>query len=593
MKLNKTKKLKRSYFGLVACIGVFLLLAVATVCPIQSSGANAAETETGTITGYASVYNHPVISVGIDAAAEVDITPKSTGSFESSAPVGVHVNTNNSSGYAMFIKSGGATADLVGKTPGNDGKIAPVSTNPGVSVSEGDFGDNTWGYNIVKSGDPVSTYRGMPTSAYQVQTGKENGKDNYDLVIGAKINTDLQADEYANSIMISVVANPIELTNMKQVSFMQDLTKSLCDASAVNDTTQMTDVRDGNVYWVTKLADGNCWMTQNLALDIDATKGLDASNTAIPENWNASSARCQGLPEGTYCKPKTTETEVPTKPDGSIPQTDTRSWNLGKYVLVDPENGDVCTAAGGVDQYDSVLAGGSLSECAKVGFIDVSGPEWKPTFKAQQGHWKYDESIGYQGVDNGITASVNPVSGGVDALIAVSTDTHEYDPHYLIGNYYQFNTATAGYGGVEKNGAGEWVGVQNTNVEYSICPKGWKLPLSGNNADIEALNNNGKSGSFYYMLEKYGLQSSVASGSYNIAREPLYFVRSGYIDLFVVTGLPATFGSHGYGLPSVAVDYIDDIFKATGIFLRFSASGVNPSYYGTRWYGLPVRCLVY
>lgn len=64
-------------------------------------------------------------------------------------------------------------------------------------------------------------------------------------------------------------------------------------------------------------------------------------------------------------------------------------------------------------------------------------------------------------------------------------------------------------------------------------------------------------------------------------------VRSGYIDLFVVTGLPATFGSHGYGLPSVAVDYIDDIFKATGIFLRFSASGVNPSYYGTRWYGLP------
>ncbi len=69
-------------------------------------------------------------------------------------------------------------------------------------------------------------------------------------------------------------------------------------------------------------------------------------------------------------------------------------------------------------------------------------------------------------------------------------------------------------------------------------------------------------------------------------------VRSGYIDLFVVTGLPATFGSHGYGLPSVAVDYIDDIFKATGIFLRFGTSSVFPSYYGARWYGLPVRCLV-
>ena len=47
---------------------------------------------------------------------------------------------------------------------------------------------------------------------------------------------------------------------------MQEMTSTICADAAENDTAQLTDTRDGKKYWVTKLADGNCWMTQNLDL---------------------------------------------------------------------------------------------------------------------------------------------------------------------------------------------------------------------------------------------------------------------------------------------------------------------------------------
>ena len=93
------------------------------------------------------------------------------------------------------------------------------------------------------------------------------------------------------------------------------------------------------------------------------------------------------------------------------------------------------------------------------------------------------------------------------------------------------------------------------------------------------------------MLEKYGLQSSVASGSYNIAREPLYFVRSGNVALHY--GALRGYGESGWGWSRSAVTYTSATL-ASIYPLYFSASAINPSngpY--TRWYSFSVRCLVY
>ncbi len=38
-------------------------------------------------------------------------------------------------------------------------------------------------------------------------------------------------------------------------------------------------------YWVTKLADGNIWMTQNLDYDLVAGTTLTSSDSDVDSNW--------------------------------------------------------------------------------------------------------------------------------------------------------------------------------------------------------------------------------------------------------------------------------------------------------------------
>ena len=74
------------------------------------------------------------------------------------------------------------------------------------------------------------------------------------------------------------------------VSYMQDFTASQCASMAQGDQIQLVDSRDGKTYWVGKLPDGNCWMTQNLDLDLSTSKTLTPADTNIPKNWTPSTS---------------------------------------------------------------------------------------------------------------------------------------------------------------------------------------------------------------------------------------------------------------------------------------------------------------
>ena len=56
--------------------------------------------------------------------------------------------------------------------------------------------------------------------------------------------------------------------------------------------TALTDQRDGNTYTVAKLADGNCWMTENLRLNAEDTLG-DA-NKALAQGYGDATAKNRG-----------------------------------------------------------------------------------------------------------------------------------------------------------------------------------------------------------------------------------------------------------------------------------------------------------
>lgn len=66
---------------------------------------------------------------------------------------------------------------------------------------------------------------------------------------------------------------------------MQEMNNLICSHAEINDTTQLIDKRDNKPYWVAKLTDGNCWMTQNLDLDLNTAKPLTPQDSAVSSTW--------------------------------------------------------------------------------------------------------------------------------------------------------------------------------------------------------------------------------------------------------------------------------------------------------------------
>ncbi len=88
------------------------------------------------------------------------------------------------------------------------------------------------------------------------------------------------------------IVDPNEHRSLSQISTMQEMSKQICINSRNETSKQLEDTRDGKKYWVTKLADGNCWMTQNLAYDgkkkDGSTEDIGTSCTlSRTENGNA------------------------------------------------------------------------------------------------------------------------------------------------------------------------------------------------------------------------------------------------------------------------------------------------------------------
>ena len=72
---------------------------------------------------------------------------------------------------------------------------------------------------------------------------------------------------------------------------MQDMNSTICNNVELLDSElQVIDIRDDKVYWIAKLRDGNCWMTQNLDLDIDETKTYTHWNTDLGWTTNDENA---------------------------------------------------------------------------------------------------------------------------------------------------------------------------------------------------------------------------------------------------------------------------------------------------------------
>lgn len=335
------------------------------------------------------------------------------------------------------------------------------------------------------------------------------------------------------------VPNPAK--GIARISTMQEMTGEVCWNTPLHAEKQLTDTRDGTSYYVVKLADGNCWMAQNLALDINATVGLSSTDTDINPPNTVWSAANPGVDTDDKVKvaPQNTVNAIFVNHEEAI-ATSTDSWNLGKWVLAIPEKGTSCGSGSDIKNF---------SQCTNVGFVNVENG-YTPNYIAKVGSWTAPNGTAYS-----------------DTLVAVDEVTKSYDPHYLVGNYYTWNTATAGSGG--------WI--VDKAARDSICPKGWQLPNYGSAED----------GSFNYMLSQYGVDrdlsgTGVDGKSYNIFAAPLSYVRNGQVtpnSLFAA-------GSQGYSWSRLS-----QVGLAGAFNLSFGRAVYSVDDSDLRYRGEAVRCL--
>lgn len=152
-------------------------------------------------------------------------------------------------------------------------------------------------------------------------------------------------------------------------------------------------------------------------------------------------------------------------------------------------------------------------------------------------------------------------------------------------SYYSWLAATAG----GKGASGTAVTGNGPDAAYSICPKGWHLPKSGNQSDTSNPTTTGyKKGDFYKLATAYGvnLESSYYQNSavfYNNVGPGTFpnFLLAGYYD-------SSSFyygGVYGYYWSSSS-------YSSTNAYnLGFLSSHVNSANYGSRRFGLSVRCI--
>ena len=473
---------------------------------ISQPAASATENNSGVST-YATT---PTVGISLPTSIDFDDVLPTPSGATTTASADLTITTSDSAGYSLYLYSSDGDNSLRPKISANTSSI--IATAGGVGLTLSSLEPNTWGYNLgIEAPTDGTTYSAVPTdNSTPIQTkdtsDTNSANDTYALSFGAKVDTTIASGAYSDTLTIAVVANPPLVADMTSLSTMQEMTPEVCEATEVGTVARLTDARDQKQYWVTKLADGNCWMTQNLDLDLSTRKALTPDDSDVTSSWTP---------------PRSTE------PAGTITSantnTETYSWDLGMYVKSDPDR---------YSNYCDDVKGLSDATCTSAGWTNVS--------------------------------SMTPMEDG-NATDVISGST--YNAHYLVGNLYQWNAATAGTGGT----------ITDQDATDSICPKGWQLPTS----------NNSNSGSFG------GLVGSLNSTT--ITQAPYYFNPSGYVGSGSLwnAGFEGDYWSstaHNHPLTAVSLYFNDNVIAATNPnpYTRAPEMSINTP---TRYDGLSIRCL--
>ena len=191
---------------------------------------------------------------------ELNINPVTT-QFNS-ANLSVTVGTNNATGYTLTMSSDSTDLSKAGSVD----TIPTLETLAG-GYPEADFTVNHWGYKLSTATNYLPFAASNELDVTNVPTNSKTSIVNF----AAKADLSKPAGTYKLAIDFTAVANyvpPVTVdfctnNNIADADCMQKMVASNCTTTAKT----VMDSRDGEQYKVQRLADGNCWLLDNLRLD--------------------------------------------------------------------------------------------------------------------------------------------------------------------------------------------------------------------------------------------------------------------------------------------------------------------------------------
>lgn len=543
-------RINSKLLGGAAC-GLLALAVVALCCPMSGQVQAEGESNPSMATVMNAVDVKPMIALSLDSSTKMEVVPTSTGGTNRSV-ANLAVTTNSANGFRVMMNSVNGT-DLKAADKNNTAVIGSTTK----TATLADLDANTWGYYLGNSDPETSAeYQPVPSDSTEIAATEMSGSvTNYKLAFGTKVDPKIPAGTYTGSVVVSAIANPITVTSLLQLTYMQEMTSEICENTLdASDnagfkqnpiTKRLIDTRDGNAYWVAKLADGKCWMTQNLDFDIkvkeDGTSNVKAMDTDVEQDWNmypptgyhgwkeewnelakaafntaSDSAERAALTTAlgdsgwkflshfsndktrqydyftyTYTEAGEEKTGTYYPPETTLTELPVREQNsvaawLRRYSF---DFGKYMSGFLPVDETYACTSS-TMEGCASKGIINVGNEaEWTPNFTAQEGSYTLPDGSTFEGT------------------ILANQTNYTYDAHYLFGNYYSYGMASVATG-------------LPKGTSTSVCPKGWRLPEESTTRQ-----------DFRDLLSQYGSikeSGGLYNATVNVQQAPFYFPLAGF-----------------------------------------------------------------
>lgn len=246
-----------------------------------------------------------VMSLSLDAdSLDLSTTPH----HFVSGTINATVSTNSQYGYTLTLEDVDDNTDLAHT---NTAVSDSFSSDFSGSKTSSEMEDNTWGFSLNATDYFKVPANGSPVALKRTTDPMTTANETIPVTFGAQVGN-IMSGAYVDSVLFTMYVNgqdgkptnpddpdnpPANPSNpgdpddsgcagIHCISTMQEMTPQICAASTTPkniattlDTdgshhgdnnyipaTSVRDTRDNNVYTIKKLADGNCWMTQNLRI---------------------------------------------------------------------------------------------------------------------------------------------------------------------------------------------------------------------------------------------------------------------------------------------------------------------------------------